>query len=310
MDVLADTVGAIDQDLVVTTTLDHNLQSAAEHALTDELAKKGSKFGVSQGAVVALDPNGAIRALVGGRDYGESQFNRAIAAKRQPGSSFKPFVYLTGLEHGLTPDTVREDGPINVKGWQPENSSREYFGPVTLPRRCLSRSTLSPCAVGMEVGPRAVVRTAHHLGITSELPPNASLALGTSEVTPLGDGHGLCALRQWRYRRAAPYLTHMHGGRQQLYARKTGSNGRVIEPEYVAMMNTMMEERCSPAPPQGGAAGLAGGRQDRHQPGLARRLVVATPAISSPASGSATTTIRRRKRRRAAICRSRFGAAS
>ena len=243
MDVLADTVGAIDQDLVVTTTLDHNLQSAAEHALTDELAKKGSKFGVSQGAVVTLDPNGAIRALVGGRDYGESQFNRAIAAKRQPGSSFKPFVYLTGLEHGLTPDTVREDGPINVKGWQPENYSREYFGPVTLTKALsLSLNTVA-VRVGMEVGPKAVVRTAHRLGITSELQPNASLALGTSEVTPL--------------EMVAAYAPFANGGigvqphiitrvrtadGKQLYARKTGSNGRVIEPEYVAMMNTMMEE--------------------------------------------------------------------
>ena len=243
MDVLADTVGAIDQDLVVTTTLDHNLQSAAERALTEELAKKGGKFGVSQGAVVALDPNGAIRALVGGRDYGESQFNRAIAAKRQPGSSFKPFVYLTGLEHGLTPDTVREDAPINVKGWQPENYSREYFGPVTLTKALsLSLNTVA-VRVGMEVGPKAVVHTAHRLGITSELQPNASLALGTSEVTPL--------------EMVAAYAPFANGGigvqphiitrvrtadGKQLYARKTGSNGRVIEPEYVAMMNTMMEE--------------------------------------------------------------------
>ena len=192
---------------------------------------------------MALDPNGAIRALVGGRDYGESQFNRAIAAKRQPGSSFKPFVYLTGLEHGLTPDTVREDGPINVKGWQPENYSREYFGPVTLTKALsLSLNTVA-VRVGMEVGPKAVVRTAHRLGITSELQPNASLALGTSEVTPL--------------EMVAAYAPFANGGigvqphiitrvrtadGKQLYARKTGSNGRVIEPEYVAMMNTMMEE--------------------------------------------------------------------
>ena len=275
MDVLADTVGAIDQDLVVTTTLDHNLQSAAEHALTDELAKKGSKFGVSQGAVVALDPNGAIRALVGGRDYGESQFNRAIAAKRQPGSSFKPFVYLTGLEHGLTPDTVREDGPINVKGWQPENYSREYFGPVTLTKALsLSLNTVA-VRVGMEVGPKAVVRTAHRLGITSELQPNASLALGTSEVTPLGDGRGLCALRQWRHRRAAAYHNaRPHGGRQAALRPQDGLQwprhraGICGDDEHDDGGDAAHRHRA-----QGGVAGLAGGRQDRHQPGLARRLV-------------------------------------
>ena len=82
--------------------------------------------------MVAMTPDGAVRALVGGRNYAESQFNRAVAAKRQPGSAFKPFVYLTALERGLTPETVREDKPITVKGWQPENYSREYYGPVTL----------------------------------------------------------------------------------------------------------------------------------------------------------------------------------
>ena len=79
-----------------------------------------------------MTPDGAVRAMVGGRNYAESQFNRAVAAKRQPGSAFKPFVYLTALEHGLTPDTVREDRPISIKGWQPENYGHEYFGPVTL----------------------------------------------------------------------------------------------------------------------------------------------------------------------------------
>ena len=79
-----------------------------------------------------MTPDGAVRALVGGKNYAESQFNRAVAAKRQPGSAFKPFVYLTALERGLTPDIVRDDKPIAVKGWKPENYSREYYGPVTL----------------------------------------------------------------------------------------------------------------------------------------------------------------------------------
>ena len=79
-----------------------------------------------------MTPDGVVRALVGGRDYGDSQFNRAVDAKRQPGSAFKPFVYLTALEHGLTPETLREDAPIAVKGWRPENYERQYLGPVTL----------------------------------------------------------------------------------------------------------------------------------------------------------------------------------
>src|SRR5947199_275894 len=98
MDVLDDLVGRVEQDLVVETSIDPTLQAAAEKALTDELALKGQKLAVAQGALVAIAPAGAVRALAGGRNYAESQFNRAVAAKRQPGSAFKPFVYLTALE--------------------------------------------------------------------------------------------------------------------------------------------------------------------------------------------------------------------
>src|SRR6185437_1910870 len=115
MDVLDDLVGRIEQDLVVETSIDPALQTAAEKSLVDELAARGQKFDVAQGALVAMSPDGAVRALVGGRNYGESQYNRAVTAKRQPGSAFKPFVYLTAIERGLTPETVREDKPIAIK---------------------------------------------------------------------------------------------------------------------------------------------------------------------------------------------------
>jgi len=243
MDMLDDTIGAIDQDIVVATTIDPRLQAIAEGALKDELDRKGARFNVSQGAIVSIDPNGAIRALVGGRDYSESQFNRAVSARRQPGSAFKPFVYLAGLEHGLTPDSVREDAPLNIKGWTPENYSREYFGPVTLTRAlALSLNTVA-VRVGMEVGPKAVVKTAHRLGIQSELQPNASIALGTSEVTPLelvtayapfaNGGVGVQPHIITRVKTAAG---------KTLYQRKGSTFGRVIEPQYVAMMNAMMQE--------------------------------------------------------------------
>ena len=135
MDVINDLLGNIEQDIVVETSIDTAMQAAAEKALIEELAQKGEKFGVGQGAIVALSPDGAVRAMVGGRNYGQSQFNRAVAAKRQPGSAFKPFVFLTALERGLTPDTMRDDRPIAIKGWRPENYTREYFGPVTLDAR-------------------------------------------------------------------------------------------------------------------------------------------------------------------------------
>jgi len=269
MDALNDTVGAIDEDIVVTTTLSGDMQKAAELSLTEELDKKGGKFGVTQGAVIAMDPNGAIRALVGGRNYAESQFNRAVAAKRQPGSAFKPFVYLAALERGLTPETVREDGPINVKGWRPENYSREYFGPVTLTNALAMSLNTVAVKLGLEVGPKAVISTAHRLGIQSELQPNASIALGTSEVTPLelvtayapfaNGGIGVQPHIITRVRTADGKL---------LYQRRGSSNGRLIEPQYVSMMNSMMEETLQTgtakkaALPGWQAAGKTGTSQD------------------------------------------------
>jgi penicillin-binding protein 1A len=269
MDTLDDAIGAINEDIAVSTTLSVSLQAAAENALTEELDRKGAAFGVGQGALVALGPDGAIKALVGGRDYADSQFDRAASAKRQPGSAFKPFVYLAALEAGLTPDSVREDASINVKGWQPENYSRDYFGPVTLTKAlALSLNTVA-VRLGLEVGPKAIVRVAHRLGIASDLSANPSIALGTSEVTPLEI--------------ATAYVPFANGGigvqpqiiakvktasGKLLYQRKGASNGRVIDPNHVAMMNTMMQETLltgtarKGAVPGWQAAGKTGTSQD------------------------------------------------
>ena len=243
MDMLDDTVGAIDEDIVVTTTLDPKMQASAERALSDELNAKGDKFDVEQGALVALDPDGGVKALVGGRNYADSQFNRAIAAKRQPGSAFKPFVYLAALEKGLRPDTVREDAPISVKGWSPENYSREYFGPVTLTKALsLSLNTVA-VRLGLEVGPKTVARTAHRLGIASDLEPNASIALGTSEVTPIELVGAYAAFANGGIGVQPHVIQRVRTAEGKLvYQRRNANNGRVIEPQYVAMMNQMMEE--------------------------------------------------------------------
>jgi penicillin-binding protein 1A len=243
MDILDDYIGRVERDVVVQTTIDTRLQAAAEGALGDELAAQGTKYGVSQGALLAMDPNGAVRALVGGRSYQDSQFNRAIAAHRQPGSAFKPFVYLAALERGLTPDSVREDAPVNIKGWRPQNYSKEFYGPVTL-ETALSHS-LNTVAVrlGLEVGPQTVVRTARRLGISSKLEPNASIALGTSEVTlielvtayaPFSNG-GIGVI---------PHVIERVRTRDGkiVYARKASGLGSVVSPRYVPMMNRMREE--------------------------------------------------------------------
>src|SRR6476659_3852577 len=181
-EVLDDLVGQIDQNITVETTIDPKLQGVAEAAIIDELAAKSVKFNVTQGALVAMTPEGAVRAMVGGRNYAESQYNRAVTAKRQPGSAFKPFIYLTAIEGGLTPETIRQDAPLDLKGWKPENYTHEYFGAVTLTQALAMSLNTVAVRVGLEVGSNIVLCTAHRLGISSKLEPNVSIALGTSEV--------------------------------------------------------------------------------------------------------------------------------
>jgi len=243
MDVLNDLIGRVDRDIIVETTIDPMLQAGAETALLEELAKSGDKARVAQGAIVSMTPEGAVRALVGGRNYTESQFNRAVTAKRQPGSAFKPFVYLTAIERGLTPDTMREDKPVSIRGWRPENYTREYYGPITL-RQALAMS-LNTVSVRLtqEFGPTAVIRTAHRLGISSKLEPNASIALGTSEVTLLELVSALAPFANGGFE-AAPHVIERvrTTDGKLLYERNPQSLGRIVEPRYVAMMNTMMHE--------------------------------------------------------------------
>ena len=156
-----------------------------------------------QGALVAMTPDGAVRAMVGGRNYADSQYNRAVTAKRQPGSAFKPFVYLTAIEAGLTPETIRQDAPLDVKGWKPENYTHEYFGAVTLTQALAMSLNTVAVRLGLEVGPKNVVRTAHRLGISSKL--DANRLDRARHLGSLADrtGRRLCAVRQWRPRRLA-----------------------------------------------------------------------------------------------------------
>jgi penicillin-binding protein 1A len=242
-EVLDDLIGQVDRNIVVETTIDPKLQGEAEAALIDELAAKSGKFNVSQGALVTMTPDGAVRAMVGGRNYAESQFNRAVTARRQPGSAFKPFVYLTAIEQGLTPQTIRQDAPINIKGWRPENYGHEYFGAVTLTQALSMSLNTVAVRLGMEVGPQNVVRTAHRLGIASKLEANASIALGTSEVSLL-ELTGAYAPFANGGRSVAPYvITRIRtAAGKVLYARNEAARAQVIDPRSVAMMNAMMSE--------------------------------------------------------------------
>ncbi|HLZ02557.1 MAG TPA: penicillin-binding protein 1A [Bradyrhizobium sp.] len=242
-EVLDDLIGQIDQSIVVETTIDPKLQGIAEAAVIDELAAKSVKFNVSQGALVAMSPNGAVRAMVGGRNYAESQYNRAVTAKRQPGSAFKPFVYLTAIEAGLTPDTIRQDAPLDIKGWRPENYTRQYFGPVTLTQALSMSLNTVAVRLGLEVGPKNVVRTAHRLGISSKLEPNASIALGTSEVSVLEMVGAYAPFANGGLAVSPHVVTRIKTlDGKVLYVRPPDEANQVIDPRNVAMMNVMMQQ--------------------------------------------------------------------
>ncbi|RZK77797.1 MAG: penicillin-binding protein, partial [Methylobacterium sp.] len=178
---LADAPG----DVTVRTTLNLDLQSLAEGVIARRLDAEGAKKKASQGAMVVLNKEGAILALVGGRDYEDSQFNRATQAKRQPGSLFKLFVYLTAYENGFNPDTVLVDRPIQIGDWEPQNATGRFKGAVPL-RSAFAQSINTVAAqLADEVGIPAVIATAHRMGVTADLPNVPSLALGSAEVTLL-----------------------------------------------------------------------------------------------------------------------------
>ena len=269
MDALDDILGHVDEDIVVRTSIDAGMQASAEQAVDQELAAKGAKVRVSQGALVAMTPDGAVRALIGGRNYAESQYNRAIAARRQPGSSFKPFVYLTAMENGLTPDTIRDDRPIDVHGWRPDNYGHEYFGAVPLWKALAFSLNSVSVRLTLEMTPAAVVRTAHKLGIASKLEPNASIALGTSEVSPLELVGAYAPFANGGYA-VVPHVIDRITTRsgKVLYEFPHAQLGRIIDARYVAMMNFMMEQTLAvgtarhAALPGWAAAGKTGTSQD------------------------------------------------
>lgn len=182
VDQLGEIVGTPENDVVVYTTLEKPVQNAAENALGAALRARGGEQHFSQGAVMAMRTDGAVVAMVGGRDYSESQFNRATQAFRQPGSSFKPILYLTALEQGWRPDSLIEDGPISGGKYRPENYESKYYGTTTLESALALSMNTAAVRLMKEVGPRNVVGTARRLGISAPLDSNLALALGSSGV--------------------------------------------------------------------------------------------------------------------------------
>ncbi|GAB3732293.1 hypothetical protein GCM10028862_13480 [Luteimonas pelagia] len=175
--------GVAHGEQAVRTTLDGRLQRHAEAVLRRALDGRGAAANAGQGAVVVMDRHGEVLALVGGRDYADSQFDRATQARRQPGSVFKLFVYLAALRDGMTPDDTVEDTRLASRdGWQPANYSDDYAGTVTLRDAFARSSNVAAVRLIDRVGPGAVVRAARDLGIESDLSADPTLALGTSEV--------------------------------------------------------------------------------------------------------------------------------
>lgn len=234
-------IGDVDKDVVVHTTIDWDLQKQAEFVIKEAVAKYGSERGFSQGALVAMEADGTVRALVGGVDYQQSQFNRAVTGRRQPGSAFKPFVYLAAMEKGYTPDTVADDAPFDFEGWSPRNSSGEYRGPVTLREGlAYSLNTISG-RLAIDVGPDKVVEAAQRLGISSNMLAVPSLALGTSEVSLLELTGAYVPFANGGIGVIPNVITRIETAEgESLYQAIPASPGQVIDPFIVAEMNDML----------------------------------------------------------------------
>ncbi len=246
MEELPQLIGEVSGDLVVETTVDLVLQTFAEGSIRALIDKEGKRHNVNQGALVSIDATGAVRAMVGGYDYATSQFDRASEARRQPGSAFKPFVFMAALENGLFPDTVRNDAPIKIGKWEPRNYNNKYEGRVTL-STALSRSLNSVAVqLAQELGPAAVVETAWRMGIESDLKPNLSIALGTSEVTPLELTAAYVPFANGGFRPDVHFVRRVKNAKGEvLYEHRKSTGPRVARPEIIGMMNAMMTDTVS-----------------------------------------------------------------
>jgi penicillin-binding protein 1A len=240
-ELLPEYVGEHEGDLIVDTTIDAELQRDAQEKLRQLLDTEGRERAAKEGAVVVLDPSGGVKALVGGRSYKVSPYDRALKSLRQPGSAFKPFVYLAALESGYTPDSIAYDAPTTIAGWSPQNYTHTYKGRVTL-RQGLAQSLNTVAArLTSEVGAWRVVRTARRLGIQSKLHGQPSIALGTAEVTLLELAGAYAPFANGGMRVLPHVITRVRNGDGKvLYRRRQSTAGQVVALHYVGAMNDMM----------------------------------------------------------------------
>lgn len=232
-----------ERTLVIRTALDSPLQSHAEATVESMLRQYGPRYGVGQAATVIMEPSGLVRAMVGGRDYSASQFNRATSAQRQPGSSFKTFVYTAALMHGFEPDSIVVDRPITLGRWSPQNYGRSYAGRVTLTTALTRSINTIPVQLAQAIGRDTVMDMAQSMGIRTPLRPIQAIALGVSEVTVMDmtSGYGTLAnggrlnvphtvLEVWTAR----------GERVWRYDAGSQSTPQIVPAKTVAEINTML----------------------------------------------------------------------
>ncbi|MGQ3038438.1 MAG: transglycosylase domain-containing protein [Neoaquamicrobium sediminum] len=230
--------------LVARTTIDLNLQKAAEESVEFNLRQHGQAYRVTEGAMVVLENNGAVRAIVGGRDYARSQFNRATRAQRQTGSSFKVYVYTAAMEAGFTPDSVISDAPISWGGWSPRNYGRSYAGRVPLSNALIRSLNTVPVRLAKDhLGIPAVIETTKAMGVESELNGHKTMVLGTSGMTVMDQATGYLTLA------TGGFVGKRHGITQLLthsgdivydYGRDGPEPRRVVSEQAAASMNSIL----------------------------------------------------------------------
>jgi penicillin-binding protein 1A len=267
------TVGGVapTADLIVHTNLEPRIQDAARASALKVLRKSGKKVHASEAAVVVMKPDGAVVALIGGTDYAESTFNRATQAHRQPGSAFKPFVYLAALEAGLTPWDVRDDEAVDIDGWKPTNFGGRSYGTLTLAEALAHSVNTITANLAQEVGISTIVDAAARCGIQSPLEQNASLALGTSEVTPIELTTAYAAFASGGMAVSPYFVTEVDGADNKvLYKRTPPEPQRIIadhvDKDLVAMMYGVVTSGTGRSAALAGheAAGKTGTTQDYH----------------------------------------------
>ncbi len=239
---LADAIGETDEPLLVHSTLDLDMQEEAERMITSALAQQGSSANASEAALVAMTPDGQVRAMMGGRSYSATPFNRVTDAWRQPGSAFKPIVYLAALERGRSIEQTVMDRPVHYGKWSPRNYESRYEGEISLTRAFAKSSNAVAVQLAKEVGPRSMIATARKLGITAKLDPVLALSLGVSVMTPLELTQAYAPFANGGSRVSAFGVSRIETRSGSVLYRRHGSGlGRAMSPDHAAVMNKLMQ---------------------------------------------------------------------